>query len=128
MLSIDIKIEQRFSRVKDASDRETFRNLGHAAATIRKEIAVSLVTSDEPSAPGQPPHTKGPMRRALRFDVGKESAVVGPRASVVGESGATHEFGGEYKGEIYPERPFMLPGLEENLDRFAGEWAGSIGE
>jgi hypothetical protein len=34
--------------------------------------------------------------------------------------------GGEFRGHEYPERPFMAPALEKNLDRFAGDWAGSI--
>jgi hypothetical protein len=36
--------------------------------------------------------------------------------------------GGEFRGHEYPERPYMAPALEKNLDRFAGDWAGSIGD
>lgn len=68
------------------------------------------------------------MRRALRFAVSKEGAIIGPRASVVGEAGQAHEFGGEFRGGEFPARPFMAPALENNLDRFAGTWSGSIGE
>ena len=48
-------------------------------------------------------------------------------ASVVGQAGAAHEFGGKFYSNDYPERPFMQPALERALPRFAGEWAGSIG-
>ena len=54
-------------------------------------------------------------------------AVIGPRASVVGDVGKGHEFGGEFRGEDYPERPFMGPALEETEDTFGNSFAGSLG-
>ena len=68
------------------------------------------------------------MPRAIVYAADKESAVVGPRHSVVGEAGAAHEFGEEFRGTDYPERSYMEPALDANLDRFAASWGGSIGE
>jgi indolepyruvate ferredoxin oxidoreductase beta subunit len=42
--------------VLDAAKTAEFRNLGHAAASIRKDAVASIKTSDEPSPPGEPPH------------------------------------------------------------------------
>jgi hypothetical protein len=66
----------------------------------------------------------------IRFDNDRQAqdALIGPMASLVGEAGRAHELGEEFRGHEYPERPFMAPALEKNLDRFAGDWAGSIGE
>lgn len=118
-------------RVKAASDRGSFKNLGHAAATIRKEAVASIEVSPEPSDPGTPPHTKKrQLKRAIRFDVDKarQLAVIGPRESMVGESAAAHEHGGDFKGQDYDQRAFMFPALEANLDRVGDEWKGTIGE
>jgi hypothetical protein len=131
MIGTAVQIVNQLARVKAAADRAAFRNLGHAAASLRKAAIESIETSDEPSAPGQPPHTRsGHLPRAIRFDVdrAKQEAVIGPQASVVGESGAAHELGEEFHGQDFPERPYMFPALEDNLDRFASDWAGSIGE
>jgi hypothetical protein len=119
-------------KVTKAVDRSTFKNLGHAAARISKDAKASLERAEGPSAPGTPPHThRGAyLRRAIRFDNDRKAqeAVIGPMESIVGTAGSAHEHGGEYKGQTFPERPFMVPALEQNLDRFASEWAGSIGE
>lgn len=131
MIELAVQIIDRVSRVQSAAEQAAFRNLGHAAASLRKTAIESIEKSDEPSDPGEPPHTSaGQLPRAIRFDVDKQAqeAVVGPRASVVGEAGAAHEFGEEFRGDDYPERPYMLPALDANLDRLASDWAGSIGE
>lgn len=129
MLGFTVKVEDKFTRVKAASDEAAFKNFGHAAASIRKTAAGSIRRSKRAGAAGGPPTTRrGQLRRAFRFDVSQEDAIVGPRYSIVGAAGAAHEFGGEYRGDHFDRRPFMLPALLENLDRFAGEWAGSIGD
>jgi phage gpG-like protein len=127
------------SRVAKATEVATFRNLGHAAARIRKDAIESIEPSDEPSEPGKPPHTrrrvsragkalKGHLQRAIVYASDKETATIGPRESIVGESASAHEHGGEYMGGEFPARPFMRPALERNLDKFHRDWAGSIGE
>lgn len=125
-------------RAKDAG----FRNTGHAAASIRKTAIESMEEAEGPSPPGEPPHTHtsgvtrkgrkrpGVLPKSITFDNDRESqtALIGPRFSVVGLAGEAHEFGGEFRGDDYPERPFMEPALMQNIDRFASDWAGSIGE
>lgn len=129
MFTVTVKTVDRTKRVKDASDKAAFRNFRHAAASIRKDAAAAIEVSPDPSPPGQPPHTKRrQLARAIRFDADKEGAVIGPRASVVGQAGSVHELGGRYKGQEFPERPYMLPALERAIPRFAGSWQGSIGE
>lgn len=116
------------AKVVQAVDKASYRNLGHAAASIRKDATGSISRGAGPSQAGQPPHTrKGLMRKAIRFAVeDKYTAVVGPRKSIVGQSAEPHEHGGPYKGQVYPARPTMGPAMERNLDRFANSWAGSV--
>lgn len=131
MLGFQISTEDRFSEVKKAADSATFRNLGHGSAAIRRTAGESIAVAEGPSQPGTPPHTRRrQLKRAIRFDVDrqKQESVIGPIASLVGEAGAAHEFGGEFRGEEYDERAFMGPALEANEPRFAEEWQGSIGE
>ena len=131
MFGLTFQLDDQTNRAKDAAEKTSFRNLGHAAASIRKTAIESIIVAEGPSEPGTPPHTRRrQLKRAIKYDVDKaaESALIGPEASIVGEAGAAHEFGGEFRGEEYPERPFMEPALEANVDRFASEWAGSIGE
>lgn len=128
-LAMLVSVESLFTDVAKAANEAAFRNLGHAAASIRKDAASTIERSQDASAPGEPPHTRrGQLNRAFRFDVSPDSAIVGPLFSVVGVSAAAHEFGEEYRGEDYPERPFMGPALERSTPRFLESWRGSIGE
>lgn len=119
--------------LKEPIDKANFKNLGHAAASLRKAAAKSIerAPQGEASAAGQPPHThKGAFfRRALRYDVDKQkqTAVVGFRHSVIGDVGAVHEFGESRGSETFPERPTLGPALDANAARLGSEWAGSIG-
>jgi hypothetical protein len=129
MFGLKFKLLNLTERVKAAADKAAFRSFSHAAASIRKDAVASIEVSPEPSPPGDPPHTRRRLLpRAMRFAVDKQGAVIGPMASMAGQVGGTHEFGGQYKGEQYPERPFMFPALERGVPRFAGQWRGSIGE
>ena len=132
MFRLTVQIEDNTRRVSGAAERATFRNLGHAAARISKDVKASLVTADGASPEGSPPHTHqgAYLRRAIRYDHDRkaQSALIGPLASSVGEAGAAHEFGQEFHGQDYPERSFMAPALQANEDRFAQEWQGAIGE
>lgn len=130
MFGATFKLIDTSKRVTAAADKAAFKNFAHAAARISKDAKASIENAPGPSSPGSPPHThRGSfLRRGIRFAADKQGAVIGPMASVVGEAGSAHEFGGEFKGNDFPERPFMGPALDQNLDRFAGEWAGSIGE
>lgn len=131
MFGLTFQLEDNTKRVQDAADQATFRNLGHAAASIRKTAIEEIIVAEGPSDPGTPPHTRRrQLKRAIKFDNDKASqtAVIGPEYSIVGEAGAAHEFGDEFRGANYPERAYMGPALEANEERFASDWLGSIGE
>jgi len=133
MIGVNVKTTDETPKVEAEVRKANYRNLGHAAASIRKFAAGLIKRGKRASDKGTPPRTRrGLLRRALRWAVehrgqGDETAVVGPRASMVGTAAAAHEHGGTYKGEDYPQRPFMGPALEANLDRFADEWAKGLG-
>lgn len=132
MIGATTQVQTNHRKVTKAVKTAAFKNLGHAAARIAKDAKESVVRAEGPSEPGTPPHThRGKfLSRAIRFDNDREAkdAVIGPRESIVGTAGSAHEHGGEYKGATFPERKFMFPAMERNLDRFAGDWAGSVGE
>ncbi len=119
--------------MQKAADKAAFRNFGHAAASIRKDAAASIKRSHKPSRRGQPPHTRrgkgnAQLKRSLRFAANKEGAIIGPRHSFVGESGAAHELGQTFRGQQFDERPFMGPALERAAKRMGSDWKGTIGE
>jgi hypothetical protein len=140
MFSAQVTFIDKSRLFRSKIDRAAYKSFSHAAASIRKRMMESIQPAEGPSEPGTPPHTHvaftkkgkvrrgGQLRRAIAFYADKGGAVIGPRESIVGESAEAHEKGGDYKGQDYPKRPFALPALQKNLDRFAGEWAGSIGE
>ena len=131
---IDVKVEtvDTTAAVRKSADKAQFRNFGHAAATIRRTAAESIQRAEGPSEPGSPPHTHRRvfLRRAIRFfvDKNKNEAIIGPRASIVGDVGEVLEFGGTRGDTVHPPRPFMLPALVAEAPRFADTWQGSIGE
>jgi hypothetical protein len=139
-----------FKPVVQSADRASFKNLSHAAATIRKEAIASVHFTKEiigyanfrtasgkfkrkkiyrPSPVGTPVYSHknaGFFRQGIRFDATKESAVIGPAQSKFGESMRAHEFGEQYKGHQFAPRPVMNPALEQNVERFAKSFAGSV--
>ena len=128
MFGMSVKVEMDTKPLTKAVDDSAFRNLGHAAASIRKTAIESIQQSAYPSAVGDPPHTRrGALPRSILFAVDSEGAVIGPSFLAIVDVAAAHEFGEEFRGTQFPARPFMGPALEQNLDRFASQWAGSIG-
>lgn len=130
-LSVTITIVERLQAIHAKARKAAEDRLSHAAAGIRKDARASLRRAKGASEPGSPPHSRrGRLRNAIIFAVDKPNltAVIGPRADLAGTSGAAHEFGGEYKGQHYPPRPFMAPAMKGRLEQFAGSFAGSIGE
>lgn len=128
MFGFQVTTVDNFAGLAKAKDEAAFRNFGHAAATVRKTAAGKIRRSRKPGPIGSPPTTRrGQLRRAFRFDVSREDAIVGPQFSIVGEAGSAHEFGGAYKGDDFDKRPFMAPSLLENLERISSDWKGSIG-
>lgn len=130
MIGTTVRTTDDFRKVAKAAERAQKRAFARAAFRIGGEAIRSIETSEEPSRPGEPPHTRKQRRlsRAIKYYADAEGAVIGPTASKAGQVGQPHEFGGRYKGGTFPERPFMWPALEKQPDSFAGEFAGSIGE
>ncbi|HJS06712.1 MAG TPA: hypothetical protein VJ809_03605 [Pirellulales bacterium] len=142
MIGLAVTINDSTQQVAQKLERAVVSSVGHAAASLRKRAIESIQPSDQPSPSGKPPHTRlrvsrktgkvrpGQLQRAIVFDHDKTNhvAVIGPRASVVGQSGKAHEFGGAYKGGDFPQRPFMGPALDQTADRFGDDFAGSLGQ
>lgn len=128
--ALEAKIQLRLDRIRQAVDRAKAGSIRAAAYVVSTTAKGKIKTSAETSEPGQPPTTRrGLLRRAVQYAVtqDKSLAVIGPAFSVVGTAGQAHEFGGRYKGQSFPARPFMRPALEESLDQFAGAFRGSFG-
>lgn len=121
--------ETKMADLQKRAENASFKNIREAAFAIRQTAVQSVEKSDGPSPIGSPVHThRGAFfRRAIRYEADKESAVIGPRHSVVGDVGETHEFGKRRKGRTYPARPTMGPALRRNVLRFGNEFKGSIG-
>ena len=116
-----------------AVKRAEIRSLSHAAAALRFQAVRSIRTAprDQPSRPGTPPHTrKGALRKAILYALleerGMTVAIVGPSFSLVGLSGKAHEFGGSFRGDDFPKRPYMKPALDVIANRLPDFFAGSI--
>lgn len=117
------------TKVTKKADEATLRALYKQAAWIRKVAMQSLVVSDTPSPPGSPPHTKTKrLPKSIRFEVdrGRFTAIIGPDSDRVGEVGGAHEFGGSFKKESYPARPFMRPALEKSRPHFEDLYRDSV--
>lgn len=128
MIGVDVRTVDRTKLVVESKDKAAFRSFVHGAASVRKAARKLIERSADASQPGQPIHTRrGQVPNAIVFDATKKDALIGPRYSRVGDAAAAHEFGGEFRGSDYPERPFMEPALQFNVDRFAEEWEGSVG-
>lgn len=124
------KVVNNFAKAAAIARRSKFKNFAHAAATIRRTAINSIRSAPGPSPRGTPPHSHRGRRlpRAIRFEADAEGAIIGPQASKVGRAGVAHEFGGQYKKQSYPRRPFMVPALLANEDRFLAEWKDAITE
>ena len=113
------------ARVAKASV-EILRRMGAYVRTVARR---KVKTSERPSTPGTPPHSRtGALKRGILFGVEKRrnAVVVGPSERFVGTSAAAHEFGGAYKRERYPKRPLMGPSLKESAPRLARMWQDAV--
>ena len=129
MVAMKVKTRSEMLKVLRNARRANIESLGHAGAAIRLAARHSIRRSAGPSAPGSPPHTRrGQLKRAILYAVEKasQSVVIGPAYGLIGLSATAHEFGGRYKHERYPQRPFMGPALEQTKDRLPRQWAGSV--
>lgn len=117
-------------RINKAIQRAADGSLSAAAFVLAMRAQEKIEKAKESAAPGRPPKSRrGLLRRAIQYayDKLRREAVIGPLASRVGESASAHEHGGKYKGQRYPQRPFMGPTLLENLDVIPQKFKGSFG-
>lgn len=131
MFGFTFKSEVDTKPVEKAADRGIYSSIRHAAFSIRKYIRESIKKSATPADPGEPVATrgrKGNVKNAIFAHIEDDMAIIGPRFSFVGDAMHAHEFGGRRGENTYQARPTSGPGLEKNTDRFAGSFAGSIGE
>lgn len=115
-------------KVLRRGESATGRYLSRAGATVRKVARWSIRQRQTASAAGLPPHTRrGQLRRSVLYAVDRmsRSVVIGPSANVVGTSGKAHEFGGRYRHEKFPQRPFMGPALRRVEPSLPAMWADS---
>lgn len=133
MITMEVEFEGHPLAVERAIAAATYRNLTHAAASIRKTAVRMVERRPEGvhSRPGDPPftHRGNHFRRAIRFhvDESQQDAVIGFAASIIGDVGALHEFGGIRGSVRYPERPTLGPALELSIPRIGPGWEHSIG-
>lgn len=139
MIDAVLRFIDKTNRVAKAARQATYRAVDKAAFAIRKTAVASIQSTSGPSRPGTPPHTHtqrktkkgkvipGRLPKAIQYSSRRGVAVIGPSYRVIGESMQPHEFGGEYKGTDFPERPFMGPALEDNEGAFGASFEGTIG-
>lgn len=131
MFGMSVEVDDELDKIAKAVDRSIYRNIRHAAFSIRKYIQQSIKRSVDPSAPGEPVATRGRrgnVKNSIFAAVENDNAIIGPRYSFVGVSMEAHEFGKSFHGQDYPARPTSGPALDANQSRFAASFAGSIGE
>lgn len=129
MIGLKVTTRSDVQQVLARAKRAEIRSLGHAGGAVRLTARRSIRRGRSESAPGTPPQTRrGQLKRAIQYAVVKEQAlvVIGPAADVVGQAGRAHEFGGRFRREQYPQRPFMGPALEKMIPRLPKLWANSV--
>ena len=122
---IEFDADGLVARVAKASV-DILRRMGAYVRTVARR---KVKTSERPSTPGTPPHSRtGALKRGILFGVEKRrnAVVVGPSERFVGTSAAAHEFGGAYKRERYPKRPLMGPSLKESAPRLVRMWQDAV--
>lgn len=129
MIGFKIKTFWRPAPLFQAVERANRRFLFKAGAAVRTVAMKSIRRSKRPSRAGQPPRTrKGRICRAIVFavDLDRQSVVIGPMASRVGQSAKAHEYGGKYKKQTFPARPFMGPARKRVEPHTANIWADAF--
>lgn len=129
MIGVTCKTRFNGQKVMRKAKSATGRYLGRAGATVRKVASWSIRKRAQASSAGQPPHTRrGQLRRSILYAVDRlgGSVVIGPASSRVGTSGKAHEFGGRYRRERFPARPFMGPALSKIEPSLPAMWADSF--
>lgn len=132
MIGVQTKVTLTPQNVTKAVTKAAFTNFRHAGFSIRKTAKESVKRRKVAGPAGGPVTTRGRgganVRAAFFTDATRDDVIIGPRFSFVGESQYFQEFGKTIDGIDLDERPTMHLALEANTDRFARDWAGSIGE
>lgn len=131
MFGFKTQLQTQLEKIRTAADRAVYKNVRHAAFSIRKTIRESIKKRKNPSAVGSPVATRGKrgnVKNAIFVAADDDTAIIGPRFSFVGEAMRFHEFGRRRGYRRYPARPTSGPALTANTDRFANSFAGSVGE
>lgn len=147
---IGVKVTTDFRRraLRKAGKDANFNSLGRAGAFIRQIMRRSIrrrKRGGDPSLPGKPPKSEGPLRDAILFEVSqqKDDVAIGPTFGGFGKLGAIHEEGGSEMAKVftkspdgritsktvrkeYPARPFAAPALEKARPRLQRFWANSV--
>jgi len=124
MIALNVKTTFNASALVQLHERVGRRWSKIVGYQIRKQAQVSIRRGKRASSSGQPPRTrKGKLRRAIFYNVETGGVVVGPGYSRFGTAGEAHEFGGRYKKQTYPRRPFMGPALKRIEPKMADIWA-----
>lgn len=128
-----VRLDLHLRKINDAAARARSKVLGRQAGAVRLTARRSIRRRKKPSPRGRPPHTQtGNLRRSILYAVLDEySAVIGPaglgsKSSSVGPSATAHEFGGEFRGDHYPQRPFMGPALAKITPKLPEHWRDAI--
>lgn len=109
----------------------TFTTLNQAGGAIRliAKRSIKKGNKKKPSSPGTPPHTlTKALPNSILYAVGRDKTyvVIGPASNLISDVGAAHEFGGQYRKQRYPARPFMGPALIKGTPRLPENWAASF--
>lgn len=129
MIKINVKVIDNMEAILKKMRIAALRNLGLFGGLTRKFAQQSIKISPKYSDPGSPPHSrKGLLKKAIIYAVDKEAqeVVIGPSANVIADAGHPHEFGGAFRGDIYPARPFMVPAMKRTIPAMDKIWANSI--
>lgn len=122
-MSAKVKIVDSTSDVRRAMRRATFKNLGHAGASLRLAARRLIRTRQTSSEPGTPPNTrKGALRNSILYAVeGDHTVVIGPAAHLISDVARVHEHGGT-------QRPRSLRGkTREQLLASGTNWELHVG-
>jgi hypothetical protein len=122
-MSATVTIVDQTSDVRRAMRRATFKNLGHAGASLRIAARRLIRTRQTASDPGQPPNTRrGALRNSILYAVeGDHTVVIGPAANLISDVARVHEHGGT-------QRPRSLRGQTKETVLAAGtNWELHVG-
>jgi len=132
MIGLGLRAGGRFETKTVAKPAEVaaFKNIGHAAASLRMVARRSIRSGKKPGPVGKPPRARTRrLKTAIMFATRRKPnayAIVGPAYSKIGPAGAEHEHGRKIRQFALPRRPFMGPALAVIGPRMGKKWAGSV--